>query len=173
MTDAYSRDLDRCEANFQPLTPLSFLARSAEVFPQKTAIIHGAERTDYATFYARARRLASAFERAGVGAGQTVSALLLNTPPMLEAHYGVPMMRGVLNALNSRLDAAGIAFILDHGESKLVIVDSELAPVLRDALDRMQRPRPKVVEYVDPTIDARATGLGEDYETFLLSLIHI
>jgi fatty-acyl-CoA synthase len=167
MTDAYDRDLDRCAANFQPLTPLSFLARSASVFPGKTAIVHGDRRVDYATFFARARRLASALERAGVQHGQTVSALLLNTPPMLEAHYGVPMMGGVLNTLNTRLDAAGIAFILDHGESRLVLVDSEMAPLLRDALDRMQGPRPKVVEYADPTVDAPATGMGEGYEAFL------
>src|SRR5690606_16028277 len=140
MTDAYTRDLDRCEANFQPLTPLSFLARSAAVFPGRTAVVHGSQRTDYATFYARARRLASALEGAGVGQGQTVSALLMNTPPMLEAHYGVPMMGGVLNTLNTRLDAAGIAFILDHGESRLVLVDSEMAPLLADALDLMQGP---------------------------------
>ena len=167
MTDAYTRDLDRCAANFQPLTPLSFLARSAAVFPEKTAIVHGAERRDYATFFARSRRLASALERAGVRAGQTVSALLPNTPPMLEAHYGVPMMGAVLNTLNTRLDAAGIAFILDHGESKLVIVDSEFSPLLRDALGLMEGPRPQVVEYADPTIGVPATGIGADYEAFV------
>jgi fatty-acyl-CoA synthase len=167
MTDAYKRDLDRCEANFQPLTPLSFLARSAAVFPAKTAIVHGGDRRDYASFFARSRRLASALERAGVRRGQTVSALLLNTPPMLEAHYGVPMMGGVLNTLNTRLDAAGMAFILDHGEAKLVLVDSELSPLLRDALALMEGPRPQVVEYVDPTISAPATGIGADYEAFV------
>ena len=167
MTDAYTRDLDRCEANFQALTPLSFLARSAAVFPDKTAIIHGAERRDYATFFARARRLASALERAGVRPGQTVSALLLNTPPMLEAHYGVPMMGGVLNTLNTRLDAAGVAFILDHGEAKLVLVDSELSPLLREALDLVEGTRPQVVEYVDPTVNAPATGIGTGYEAFV------
>ncbi len=167
MTDAYQRDLDRCQANFQPLTPLSFLARSAAVFPQKTAVIHGPVRHDYATFFARARRLASALERAGLRHGHTVSVLLLNTPPMLEAHYGVPMMGGVLNPLNTRLDAAGIAFILDHGEAGLVIVDSELAPLLREALDHMQGARPRVVEYTDPTAGVPATGIGEDYEAFL------
>ena len=167
MTDAYTSDLDRCTANYQPLTPLSFLARSAAVFPKKTAVIHGAQRLDYATFFARARRLASAIERAGVRPGQTVSALLLNTPPMLEAHYGVPMMGGVLNALNTRLDAAGIAFILDHAESRLVIVDSELAPLLKNALDLMNGPRPTVIEYIDRTASAPASGIGEDYEAFI------
>ena len=99
MTDAYSRDLDRNAANFQPLTPLSFLKRSAEVFPEKLAVVHGPVRHDYATFYARSRRLASALIGAGVQRSQTVAALLLNTPAMLEAHYGVPMMGGILNAL--------------------------------------------------------------------------
>ena len=167
MTDAYTRDLDRNPANFQPLTPLSLLKRSAEVFPEKLAVIHGAVRYDYATFYARSRRLASALERAGIQRGQTVSALLLNTPPMLECHYGVPMAGAVLNALNTRLDPAGIAFILDHGESQLVIVDSELAPLLRDALPLMQTPQPKVVEYTDPTVDIASIGLGDDYEAFI------
>ncbi|MEM7745809.1 MAG: acyl-CoA synthetase [Pseudomonadota bacterium] len=167
MTHAYRTGLDRNAANYQPLSPLSFLARSAAVFPDKTAIIHGDLRRTYAEFFSRSRQLASALERAGVGTGQTVAALLLNTPPMLEAHYGVPMMRGVLNALNTRLDAAGIAFILDHGESKLVIVDSELAPLLADALPLMATPRPMVVEYADPTAGAPATGIGQDYETFL------
>ena len=167
MTEAYRHDLDRNPANHQPLTPLSFLARSAAVFPDKLAVVHGPVRRDYRTFYARARQLASALERAGVGRGQTVSALLLNTPPMLEAHYGVPMMGGVLNALNTRLDAAGIAFILSHGEAKFVLVDSELAPLLAQALDQMDGPRPTVVEYVDPTADAPATGIGQDYDAFL------
>jgi len=167
MTDAYREGLDRRPANFQPLTPLSYLARSAEVFPERTAIIHGKLRTSYADFYARARRLASALRGAGVFPGQTVAALLLNTPPMLEAHYGVPMAGCVLNTLNTRLDAAAIGFILDHGEAKLVLVDSELAPLLKEALAAMQGPQPVVVEYTDPTALAGRTGIGEDYEKFL------
>ncbi|MEM1163107.1 MAG: acyl-CoA synthetase [Pseudomonadota bacterium] len=167
MTQAYNQDLDRNAANHQPLTPLSFLARSASVFPDKLAVVHGPVRRDYRTFYARCRQLASALERAGITGGQTVSAFLLNTPPMLEAHYGVPMMGGVLNALNNRLDAAGIAFILDHGEAQLVLVDSELAPVLSDALAQMTGPRPQVVEYTDPVSGIPATGIGTDYEDFI------
>ena len=167
MTDAYRKDLDRNPANHTPLSPLSFLARSAAVFPEKVAVRHGDLTWTYAEFFANARRLASALERAGIRAGQTVSAMLLNTPPMLDAHYGVPMMGGVLNALNTRLDAAGIAFILDHGECKLVIVDSELAPLMSEALDLMSGPRPQVVEYTDPTATAPATGLGTDYDAFL------
>jgi len=167
MTDAYREGLDRQPANFQPLTPLGFLARSAGVFPERVAIIHGPGRTTYAEFYARSRRLASGLRAAGVAPGQTVAALLLNTPPMLEAHYGVPMAGAVLNALNTRLDAAGIAFILDHGEARLVIVDSELAPLLRDALGLVQGAAPVVVEYTDATAGVPRTGLGQDYEDFL------
>ena len=167
MTDAYTRDLDRNPANHQPLTPLSFLARSASVHPEKLAVVHGPVRNDYATFYARCRRLASALEGAGIKRGDTVSVLLLNTPPMLEAHYGVPMMGAVLNALNTRLDAAGIAFILDHAEAKFVIVDSELAPLMADALEKTTGPRPHIIEYVDPAVNVPATGIGDDYEAFL------
>ncbi len=167
MTDAYREGLDRRPANFQPLTPLGFLARSAGVFPERVAIIHGPGRTTYAEFHTRARRLASAVRAAGVRPGQTVAALLLNTPPMLEAHYGVPMAGAVLNALNTRLDAAGIAFILGHGEARLVIVDSELAPLLGDALGLMQGAAPVVVEYTDTTAEAVRTGLGQDYEAFI------
>lgn len=167
MTDAYKTDLDRTAANHRPLTPLSFLARSAAVFPDKTAVIHGPVRHDYRTFYARSRRLASALRRAGVRPGQTVAAMLLNTPAMLEAHYGVPMAGAVLNALNTRLDAAGIAFILDHGEATCVLVDSELAPLMAEALELMDGPRPTVIEYVDPSVDVPATGIGQDYEAFI------
>jgi fatty-acyl-CoA synthase len=167
MTDLYRKGLDRRPANFQPLTPLGFLARSAGVFPERVAIIHGPQRVTYAEFYARARQLASAVRAAGVRPGQTVAALLLNTPPMLEAHYGVPMAGAVLNALNTRLDAAGIGFILDHGEAKLVIVDSELAPLLREAMELMQGAPPLVVEYTDATAEAARVGLGPDYQDFL------
>jgi fatty-acyl-CoA synthase len=167
MTDAYREGLDRRPANYQPLTPLGFLARSAAVFPERCAIIHGPQRVTYAQFHARSRRLASAVRAAGVKPGQTVAALLLNTPPMLEAHYGVPMAGAVLNALNTRLDAAGIGFILDHGEARLVIVDSELAPLLSEALGLMQGPPPVVVEYTDPTAEATRAGMGVDYEEFI------
>ncbi|MEM7178081.1 MAG: acyl-CoA synthetase [Pseudomonadota bacterium] len=167
MASKYETGLDRNAANFQPLTPLTQLSRAAGVWPERTAIIHGDLRRDYASFYARARQLGSAIARAGIGRGETVSALLLNTPPMLEAHYGVPMAGAVLNALNTRLDAAGIAFILDHGEARMVIVDSDLVALLRDALARMSGPAPQVIEYTDPTIDVPATGLGQDYEAFL------
>ncbi len=159
--------LARRTANFQPLTPLKYLERAAQTHPGRVAVIHGAGRTDYRAFYARARRLASALKAHGVREGDTVATLLFNTPPQLEAHYGVPMIGGVLNALNTRLDAAGVAFILGHGEAKVLIVDSELAPVARAAL--AQAPvRPVLVEYADPTANV-APGLegATDYEAFL------
>ena len=102
----YDTDLDRNPANYQPLTPLGFLERAAAVFPEHTAIIHGPLRRTYAEFYARARRLASALAKRGIKRGDTVSVMLANTPAMLECHYGVPMTQGVLNTLNTRLDAA-------------------------------------------------------------------
>ncbi|MEM7669259.1 MAG: acyl-CoA synthetase [Pseudomonadota bacterium] len=166
MTNAYSSGLDRNAANFQPLTPLSHLARAAGVWPERVAVIHGDIRHTYAGFYARSRQLASALVGAGLGPGDTVSALLLNTPPMLEAHYGVPMTGAVLNALNTRLDAAGIAFILDHGDCRLVIADTELMPLLNEAIGLMSGEAPGVVEYCDPTVGLAATG-ATDYEDFV------
>ena len=117
--DKYDTDLERNPANFQSLTPLTFLERAASVFPTRTAIIHGRQRFSYADYYARSRRLASALAKKGLKKGDTVAVMLANTPPMLDAHYGVPMAGGVLNALNTRLDAAALAFILDHGEAKI------------------------------------------------------
>src|SRR5262245_57043293 len=119
----YDTDLDRNAANFQPLTPLTLLERAASVFPDHTAIIHGKLRRSYSEFYARARRLASALAKRGIKRGDTVSAVLANTPAMLEAHYGVPMTGAVLNTMNTRLDAATIAFQIDHGEAKVLIAD--------------------------------------------------
>jgi len=119
----YDIDLDRNPANFQPLTPLSLLERAAAVFPHRTAIIHGKLRRNYAEFYARARRLASALAQRGMRRADTVSVLLANTPALLECHYGVPMCGAVLNTINTRLDAATIGFQLDHAEAKLLIVD--------------------------------------------------
>src|SRR6266542_3782353 len=125
----YDIDLDRNPANFQPLTPLSFLERSAAVFPDHTAIIHGSLRRSYADFYARSRRLASSLTKRGITRGDAVSALLANTPAMLECHYGVPMAAAVLNTINTRLDAAIVAFQLDHAESKVLITDREFTGV--------------------------------------------
>jgi fatty-acyl-CoA synthase len=134
MANPYDTGLAKTPANCQPLTPLVFLQRAASVHPDHVAIIHGAVRTTYAEFYARSRRLASSLASRGIGTGDTVSAMLANTPAMLEAHYGVPMTGAVLHAINTRLDASAIAFMLDHAETKVLIGDTEFGSVLADAL---------------------------------------
>ena len=163
----YDLGLDRNPANHQPLTPLGFLARAAGVFPQHTAIVHGRLRRTYADFYARARQLASALEKRGIGRGDTVSVMLANTPAMLECHYGVPMCRAVLNTLNTRLDAAIIAFSLDHAEAKVVIIDREFATVMKEALS-LCKVKPLIIDYDDPEYAGAGERLGSiEYEAFL------
>jgi fatty-acyl-CoA synthase len=163
----YDRDLDRNPANFQPLTPLTFLERSAAVFPDHLAIAHGPLRRNYRDFYARSRRLASALARRGLGRGDTVAALLANTPAMLECHYGVPMCGAVLNTLNTRLDAAALAFMLDHGEARALIVDREYAALARHAV-ALAQVRPLLVDYDDSEYAGPGEILGElDYEALL------
>ena len=163
----FERDLGRNAANFQPLTPLSYLERAALAFPDHPAILHGRRRISYAEFYARSRRLASALSRYGVRRGDTVAAMLANTPPMLEAHYGVPMTGAVLCALNTRLDAAALAFILDHGEAKVLITDREFAPVIKETLARAKT-RPVVIDVDDPEFPQEGERLGSiGYEEFL------
>jgi len=163
----YDIDLDRNAANFQPLTPLSFLERSAAVFPDHTAIIHGALRRSYAEFYARARCLASALTKRGIKRGDTVSALLANTPAMLECHYGVPMAAGVLNTINTRLDAAIVAFQLDHADAKLLFVDREFSRLAKEAL-ALAKVKPLVIDYADPEFTGAGERIGaSEYEDFL------
>jgi fatty-acyl-CoA synthase len=164
---SYETDLDRNPANYQPLTPLTLLERSAAVFPDHVAIIHGPLRRTYADFYARSRRLASALVKRGVKPGDTVTAMLANTPAMLECHYGVPMAGAVLNTLNTRLDAAILAFSLDHGETKVLITDREFSRVIKDAL-AMAKVRPLVIDYDDPEFTGNGERLGEmEYEAFV------
>lgn len=163
----YNTGLDRTPANYQPLTPLGFLERAASVFPDHVAIVHGGLRRSYAEFYARARQLASALAGRGVGRGDTVSVMLANTPPMLEAHYGVPMCGAVLHSINTRLDAAVIAFQLDHAMAKIVIVDREFAPLMAEAL-ALAKVSPLLVQYADPEYGGAGEMAGaEDYEAFL------
>ena len=167
MSTPYDTDLDRNAANFQPLTPLSFLARAAEVYPETPAIIHGGLSRNYREFYARAKRLASALARRGVKRGDTVSVMLANTPAMIEAHYGVPMTGAVLNTLNTRLDAAILGFTLDHAETKVLIVDREHSKVMKDALARA-KVRPLVIDYDDPEYGGAGERIGStEYEDFL------
>ena len=163
----YDTDLDRTPANFQPLTPLAFLQRCAEVFPDHTAVIHGAGKTPYREVYARARRLASALVKRGISRGDTVAVMLANTPAMLEAHYGVPMAGAVLNTLNTRLDAAIIAFTLDHGEAKVLITDREFSRTIKEAL-ALAKAKPLVIDYDDPEFTGPGERLGSiEYEEFL------
>jgi len=164
---SYDIDLDRCPANFQPLTPLSFLERAATIFPDHTAIIHGPLRRSYGEFYARARRLASALAKRGIKRGDTVSVVLANTPAMLECHYGVPMTGAVLNTINTRLDAATVAFQLDHAEAKVLITDREFSGLTRDALARAKA-KPLLVDYDDPEFTGAGERLGTlEYEEFI------
>jgi fatty-acyl-CoA synthase len=166
----YDTDLDKNAANYQPLTPLTFLARSAAVYPEQVAIIHGRQRTSYAQFYARCRQLASALAKAGIRKGETVSVLLANTPAMLECHYGVPMTGAVLNTLNTRLDAPTIAFSLQHAEARILIVDKEFSKLAKDALALIEAPHPIVIDYVDPEFAVDGARVGSiDYEQFLAS----
>jgi fatty-acyl-CoA synthase len=162
----FDRDLDRNPANSAPLTPVSFLRRAAAVYPDKTAVIHGERRISYREFHERSCRLASALAGRGIGRGDTVAIMAPNVPAMLEAHYAVPMLGAVLNALNIRLDAGNIGFILAHGEAKVLLTDREFSGVIGPALAGLATP-PLVIDIDDPLAE---TGelLGEtDYESFL------
>ncbi|UPY37608.1 acyl-CoA synthetase [Sediminicoccus sp. KRV36] len=158
--------LPRVAANHQPLTPLLFLERTAEVFPGHVAVIHGRIRRSYAELRLRSVKLAHALHLRGLRRGDTVAALLPNTPAMLECHYGVPMAGCVLNTINTRLDAATIAYILDHGEARIVIVDREFIPVLRAALVQCAN-KPTIIEVNDSEAPSDETLGGQDYEELL------
>jgi fatty-acyl-CoA synthase len=167
MTNPYDIGLDQNPANYQPLTPLTFLERAALVFPKHTAIIHGKLRRDYAGLYMRCCQFASVLDRAGLGPGDTVSVMLLNTPAMIEAHYGVPMAGAVLHSLNTRLDASTIAFQLDHAEAKIVITDVALLPRMREALG-MAEGAPRLIVYDDAEYDGPKSAYDEtEYEAFI------
>ncbi len=154
-------------ANFTPLSPISFLARAAEIHPERVAVIHGQHMTTYAKFYERARRLASALVQHGVKKGDVVSAMLPNVPAMLDAHYGVPMSGAVLNTINTRLDADTIAYILQHGEAKVLIVDPMYAGAVAPALKTLKR-NILVIDVDDPIYTGPGKRLGVvEYEAFL------
>jgi fatty-acyl-CoA synthase len=167
MSTPYDTDLDRNPANFQPLTPLSFLARAAEVYPDHTAIVHGKRSWTYREFFTRAKKLASALQKRGIKRGDTVAVVLPNVPAMLEAHYGVAMAGAVLNSINTRLDAAIVAFTLDHGEAKVLITDREFAKVVKEALATCKA-TPLLVDYDDPEFSGPGERLSNlEYEDFL------
>ncbi len=155
--------------NFAPLTPISFLPRTAAIHPDRLAVVHGTQRFTYRQLQDRVRRLASALSRHSVRPGDTVSAMLPNVPAMLEAHFGVPLLGAVLNAINTRLDPATVAYILEHGEAKVLITDREYAAQVGPALARLKRP-PLVVDVDDPLYTGPGGRLGQiEYEDFIAS----
>lgn len=169
MHSKFDQHLDRNAANFAALSPLSFLERTAAVYPDRLAIVHGDLRQSWGQTYARCRQLASSLQRAGIGKNDTVAVILPNTPPMVEAHFGVPMSGAVLNTLNTRLDPEALAFMLDHGEAKALIVDPEFAPVMAKALQLRTRTEPLLVIQVDDALygDAAINIGSTNYENFV------
>ncbi|MGH1331975.1 MAG: AMP-binding protein [Paracoccaceae bacterium] len=168
MTKAYSQGLEKNAANHVPLTPLSFLNRTAAVYPDRTAILHGLHKTSYREMQARCRRLASALIARGIERNDTVAIMAPNIPAFVEASFGVPMAGAVLNAINTRLDPEAVAFILGHGEAKLILVDRELGDVVAQACAKMQNP-PLIIDIDDPLATSGALVGGLDYEALLAS----
>ena len=166
---AYDADLDKNAANYAPLTPLTFLARAASTAPRHTAIVHGAIRRSWAEVHRRCRQLASALRKAGIRRGDTVALMAPNIPAAYECAFGVPMAGAVLNAMNVRLDAATIAFMLDHGDAKVLITDTEFAPVIAEAIKHAKR-KPLVVDINDPEGPPGGNLVGTiEYEDFIAS----
>jgi fatty-acyl-CoA synthase len=164
----FDQDLPRDAANYAALTPLTFIERAASVHPQRPAVVHGSSiRRSWAELYARCRQLAHALVRRGLGRGDTVAVMLPNTPQMVEAHFGVPMAGCVLNAINTRLDADSIAFMLEHGEARTFIVDREFSATARAAVQRLGRPI-EVIDVDDPVYEGAGERIGSiDYEAFI------
>src|SRR5258707_10600364 len=148
MSNPYEIGLDRTAANLVPLSPLTFLDGAAAVYPERIAVVHGDRRYSWAETEARCRRLASALRRRGIGRGETVAVMAPNVPELLEAHFGVPMAGAVLNALNIRLDAETIAFILAHGEARVLITDREFSTTIEKALLLLEK-QPLVIDIDD------------------------
>jgi 3-(methylthio)propionyl---CoA ligase len=167
MSNPYEIDLDKNPANFAPLTPLGFIERAAYVYPARVAVVHGARRYTWGETYARCRRLASALARRGIGVGDTVAAMLSNTPEMYECHFGVPMSGAVLNTLNTRLDSEAIAFMLDHGAARVLIADREFSATVEKALASVKS-KPIVIDVDDPEYAGPGRRIGsEEYEGFI------
>ena len=167
MGNIYEQDLDKTAANYAVLTPLTFIERAAAVYPERTAVVHGALRRNWKQTYERARRLASALLARGIAKGDTVAAMLPNIPEMVEAHFGVPMSGAVLNTLNTRLDPDTIAFMLNHGQAKALLVDREFSGLVATALRKVDHPV-LVIDVDDPEYTGDGGRIGElDYETLL------
>ena len=170
MTDMYNTNLDKNHANFTPLSPLSFLQRSAEVYPNRLSIIHGSKKYTWSDTFKRSKQLASALTKKGVGKGDTVAVLCFNTPEIYEAHYGIPMIGAIINTINIRLDVDTISYILEHGEAKVVITDNELSPTIKEVLNKIKT-KPLVID-IDDELANHPEGTGENlgslnYEEFL------
>ncbi len=166
MPNPYEQDLDKNQANYAPLSPMTFIERAAYVYPERIAVIHGAQRFTWKQTFARCRRLASALARRGIGVGDTVAVMLPNTPPMYEVHFGVPVIGAVLNALNTRLDAESVAFMLDHGDARLLITDREYSPIVEKAL-ALAKNKPVVIDVDDPAFSGGRLLGEKDYEALL------
>ena len=167
MANPYETDLDRNPANYAALTPLGFIERSASVYPERTAVIHGKHQYTWRETYARCRQLACALAAHGIAVGDTVSVMLGNTPAMYECHFGVPMTGAVLHSINTRLDASTVAFMLDHANARVVITDREFAPAMKEAL-ALATVRPLVIDLDDPEYQGSGELLGSiEYETFI------
>ena len=145
MTSIFDQDLPKNAANYTALTPLTFIERAAQVYPDRPALVHGALRRSWGEVYHRCRQMASALSQHGIGKNDTVAVMLPNTPPMMEVHFGVPMAGAVLNALNTRLEPEAIAHMLDHGEAKAVIVDPEFSRIMERAIQLRTRTSPLLV----------------------------
>ena len=170
MTDMYNTNLDKNHANFTPLSPLSFLQRSAEVYPNRLSIVHGSKKYTWSDTFKRSKQLASALTKKGVGKGDTVAVLCFNTPEIYEAHYGIPMIGAIINTINIRLDIDTISYILEHGEAKVVITDNELSPTIKEVLNKIKN-KPLVID-IDDELANHPEGAGENlgslnYEEFL------
>ena len=167
MPNIYEQHLDRNPANYAPLSPIPLLERAASVFPDRPSVVHGARRYTWSETWTRARRLGSALAQRGIGKGDTVAAILPNIPEMFECHFGIPMTGAIFNALNTRLDAATIAFVLNHGEAKILITDREYAPIVASALQQVGRTI-TVIDVDDPEHDGDGALLGETtYDDFI------
>ena len=172
MAHMYNTNLDKNDANFTPLSPLSFLIRAAEVYPNRTSIIHGKKQFTWSETYKRSKQLASALSKRGIGKGDTVAVLCFNTPEIYETHFGVPMIGAVLNTINIRLDVDTISYILEHGEAKALITDNELSPTIKQVLDKIKN-KILVID-IDDELANHPEGAGENlgeinYEDFLLT----
>ena len=166
MTNPFETNLNQNSANYQALTPLSFIERTAATYPNHTAIIHGEIQRNWAETYARCRQLGSALEKHGLKPGETVAAILPNIPAMIEAHYGVSMMGGILNTINIRLDADTIAFILQHGEAKILLTDREFSETVKNAISQLER-KPYIIDVDDLAYDGGELLGNVEYEKFI------